>query len=212
METLLKESCFLINNRKKISAAETNKQELVGVFGKTGAGKSSLINAVLGEKDLLPSGGITACTSVMVKVEANMINSKYMAEIEFITKEASALSIGMVKYIRTGSQNANDTERYYWPLVKCVTIKLPDAADLLEHVALVDLPGTGDCNKSRDEMWKSLLGSVSAVWIVSDTNRAASEKEPWEILNSTISLMGNGGECRSISFICSKSDLIEDFT
>ena len=42
----------------------------------------------------------------------------------------------------------------YWPLVKCVTIKVPNASEHLQHVALIDLPGTGDCNKSRDEMWK----------------------------------------------------------
>lgn len=66
---------------------ETDKRELVGVFGKTGAGKSSLINAIIKEKNLLPSGSINACTSVMIKVEANTRSTKYEAEIEFITKE-----------------------------------------------------------------------------------------------------------------------------
>nr|XP_020444959.1 nuclear GTPase SLIP-GC-like [Monopterus albus] len=73
--------------KTKISDLETDKKELVGVFGKTGAGKSSLINAIIGEKDLLPSGTVSACTSVMIKVETNMHSLKYEAEIEFITKE-----------------------------------------------------------------------------------------------------------------------------
>ncbi|XP_078140987.1 uncharacterized protein LOC139931527 isoform X1 [Centroberyx gerrardi] len=260
--------------KDKLNDLETGKKQLVGVFGKTGAGKSSLINAIIGKKDLLPSGDVSACTSVMIKVEANMSNSKYMAEIEFITKQewkdelcsisnvikenedgdddddfeklsalygtdnrkspeelmgnkyfieipeflkcrkkiltcesSSELSEKLAKYTRGDKKESG---RQYWPLVKCVTIKVPNVTDLLEHVTLVDLPGSGDCNKSRDEMWKEIVGSCSTVWIVTDTNRAASEKEPWEILDDTISLMGNGGECRSISFICTKSDAFED--
>ncbi|TNN25326.1 Nuclear GTPase SLIP-GC [Liparis tanakae] len=79
-----------LNNflRRKINDLETDKREVVGVFGRTGAGKSSLINAVIGERNLLPSGSGDACTSVMIKVEANEPNStKYEADIEFITKE-----------------------------------------------------------------------------------------------------------------------------
>lgn len=48
------------------------------------------------------------------------------------------------------------------------------------------------------------------MWIVSDIARATSEKESWEILDSTVSLFGPGGECRSISFICTKTDDIEE--
>ncbi|KAK6312291.1 hypothetical protein J4Q44_G00179550 [Coregonus suidteri] len=59
-------------------------------------------------------------------------------------------------------------------------------------------------------MWKSFVGNCSAVWIVSDIARATSEKESWEILDSTVSLFGPGGECRSISFICTKTDDIEE--
>ncbi|TNN32165.1 Nuclear GTPase SLIP-GC [Liparis tanakae] len=74
--------------RRKINDLETDKREVVGVFGRTGAGKSSLINAVIGERNLLPSGSVNACTSVMIKVEANEQNStKYEADIEFITQE-----------------------------------------------------------------------------------------------------------------------------
>ncbi|XP_010787147.1 nuclear GTPase SLIP-GC-like [Notothenia coriiceps] len=269
---------FLKNNIKHL---ETDKREVVGVFGRTGAGKSSLINAVIGVQDLLPSGDISACTSVMIKVEANMRNPKYEAEIEFITKEdwkeelwtlfnflgddddqekdedyldsvetlsmlygeewrnkspenlmdkkffreipeflsskskiltsdtAKELSAELVKYTRSESkeEDAQDVKRWYWPLVKCVTFRVPKN-DFLRHVTLVDLPGNGDRNKSRDRMWKKVVGSCSTVWIVAEINRAASEKESWEILKESCSLMGNGGECRQIHFICTKSDII----
>lgn len=74
-------------HRNKISDLEINKRELVGVFGRTGAGKSSLINAIIDEKNLLPTGSISACTSVVIKVEANTRSLKYEAEIEFIKEE-----------------------------------------------------------------------------------------------------------------------------
>uniref|UniRef100_A0A4W5PIB2 Uncharacterized protein n=1 Tax=Hucho hucho TaxID=62062 RepID=A0A4W5PIB2_9TELE len=271
--------------RGKIQTLEKDKKVIVGVFGKTGAGKSFLINTILGETKLLPSGNQGACTSVMIQVEANMTDSdsKYIAEIEFMTEEewkeeleshfrdrsykdgnedqemddydddnekisslygkdgsgatleelmdrkhfreipefhlsvkkifkcntAEELSEKITCYTRSDTQS--DTfKRQYWPLVKCITIKVPNSKDLLEHVVLVDLPGNGDCNKSRDEMWISFVGNCSAVWIVSDIARAYSEKESWEILDSTVSLFGPGGECRSISFICTKTDNIEE--
>ncbi|KAF3700184.1 Nuclear GTPase SLIP-GC [Channa argus] len=266
--------------KSTISDLDTDKRELVGVFGKTGAGKSFLINAIIEEKDLLPSGSISACTTVMIKVEANMLNLKYEAEIEFITKEewkdelwylyhilgdkadeerdedycdtveklsavygeewknkspenlmdikyfreipeflcyrrkiltcesAKELSAKFVKYTRSDSKEA-EVRRWYWPLVKCVTVRVP-CNSLLQHVTLVDLPGNGDRNKSRDTMWKGIVGNCSTVWIVTEINRAAAEREPWEILESASSLMGNGGECQHIHFICTKSDLIED--
>uniref|UniRef100_UPI0037E73EC8 nuclear GTPase SLIP-GC-like n=1 Tax=Semicossyphus pulcher TaxID=241346 RepID=UPI0037E73EC8 len=271
--------------KEKMGDLETEKRELVGVFGKTGAGKSSLINAIIGEKDLLPSGSVTACTTVMIKVEANMKSQKYEAEIQFITKEewredlwflltftvndadrdeqdaddyaagvemlsalygeewrnnsqenlmndrhfreipgfinsnkktltcdsAKELSAKLVKYTRSGSKNKEGKEvnRWFWPLVKCVIVRVPNN-DFLQHVTLVDLPGSGDRNKSRDKMWKGVIQSCSTVWIVTDINRAAAEKEPWEILESASSLMGNGGQCQQIHFICTKSDIIEE--
>ncbi|XP_012776815.2 nuclear GTPase SLIP-GC isoform X1 [Maylandia zebra] len=271
--------------KKKISDLETDKRELVGVFGKTGAGKSSLINAIIEEKNLLPSGSINACTSVMIKLEANTYSSKYEAEIEFITKEewndelwsfhqfsckngdhemednddyhdaveklsavygeewkqkssenlmkskyfkaipeflqskrkiltcesANELCAKVVKYTRSDSkqEEGNEGKKWFWPLVKCVTVRVPNKS-LLQHVTLVDLPGNGDCNKSRDQMWKGILGDCSTVWIVTEINRAASEKEAWEILESVSSLIGNGGECQQIHFICTKSDLLDD--
>ncbi|KAG7242908.1 hypothetical protein INR49_018163 [Caranx melampygus] len=270
--------------KSKICDLETDKRELVGVFGKTGAGKSSLINAVIGVKNLLPSGSVSACTSVMIKVEANKVSTKYEAEIEFITKEewedelwplehilrddadqekiddddddfcakltalygeewrnmstktfmeerhfreipeflqcrkkiltsesAKELSAKLVKYTRSNLEEGEGSgiKRWYWPLVKCVTVRVP-GNDYLQHVTLVDLPGNGDRNKSRDNMWKEIVGSCSTVWIVTEINRAASEREAWEILEDACSLMGNGGECQCIYFICTKSDHIED--
>ncbi|XP_026020781.1 nuclear GTPase SLIP-GC-like [Astatotilapia calliptera] len=269
-------SAFL---KDQIKDLETERRHLVGVFGRTGAGKSSLINAIINKEGLLPSASVSACTSVMIKVEATN-GSKYEAHIEFITKEdwenevqslkqaledhdddddgggnddcldhdgklsalygeewkekstlslmdnkyfrdipeflkpkikilesdsAEGLSEEFVRYTRSESNETEEVKRWYWPLVKCVTVKVPDN-DFLDHVTLVDLPGNGDRNKSRNEMWRQIVGDCSTVWIVAEITLAASENEAWEILKSAHGLIGNGGQCEQIHFICTKSD------
>lgn len=65
----------------------TRARTVVGVVGNTGAGKSSVINAILDEERLVPTNCMRACTAVIIEMSwnsSNEENSKYRAEIEFI--------------------------------------------------------------------------------------------------------------------------------
>ena len=59
----------------------------IAVVGATGAGKSSLINAVVDQFSVLPTSGTQACTSVVVKIENNEDGEQYEADIEFLSRE-----------------------------------------------------------------------------------------------------------------------------
>nr|XP_024655985.1 nuclear GTPase SLIP-GC-like [Maylandia zebra] len=202
--------------RKKISDLETDKRELVGVFGKTGAGKSSLINAIIKEKNLLPSGSVNACTSVMIKVEANTRSSKYEAEIEFITKEEWKDELwSFCQFLDNNEdQDKKDDDDYRDAVEKLSALygeewKEKSSENLMENKYFKEIP---EFLQSRRKILRceSIVGDCSTVWIVTDINRATSEKEAWEILESVSSLIGNGGECQQIHFICTKSDLLDD--
>ncbi|KAJ8333143.1 hypothetical protein SKAU_G00420390 [Synaphobranchus kaupii] len=65
---------------------------------------------------------------------------------------AKELSESIKCYIRSDEENLSS-----WPLVKKVTITLPQSPALPERIVLVDMPGGGDVNKQRSEMWKEVL-------------------------------------------------------
>ncbi|KAL4593323.1 nuclear GTPase SLIP-GC-like, partial [Arapaima gigas] len=123
--------------------------------------------------------------------------------LTFDTAEELSQHIG--SYIRSDS----DGGLQYWPLVKCVTISLPRSPALLDRIVLVDLPGTGDANKQRDEMWKECLSRCASVWIVSDINRALSDKEAQKIFDESLRTIAGAGECHNITFVCTKTDDID---
>ena len=84
------------------------------------------------------------------------MKSPYVALISlYYVLQAKGLSAKLVIYTKSEAE-AGDVRRLYWPVVKCVTIRVPNN-DLLKHVTLVDLPGNGDRNKSRDKMWKTVI-------------------------------------------------------
>ncbi|EFE39643.1 hypothetical protein TRV_05673 [Trichophyton verrucosum HKI 0517] len=60
----------------------------IGVVGATGAGKSSLINALLGEKRLVPTSGMRACTAAITEISYCHGPWNYEAEIQFVSRSA----------------------------------------------------------------------------------------------------------------------------
>ncbi|SPQ22881.1 33a1c8c7-d86f-4eb1-815a-97caacca19ac [Thermothielavioides terrestris] len=79
-----------IKTSNELRSQTAYRRTVVGVVGSTGAGKSSVINAVLDEEGLLPTNFMRACTAVVTEVAYNpsdRIDEKYRAEIHFISRE-----------------------------------------------------------------------------------------------------------------------------
>ncbi|KAK8136375.1 hypothetical protein PG984_004315 [Apiospora sp. TS-2023a] len=76
-----------INTQKDLAQP---RRIVVGVVGNTGAGKSSVINAIMDEERLLPTNCLRACTASPTEISYNYSDDPselYKAEVEFITHE-----------------------------------------------------------------------------------------------------------------------------
>ncbi|KAK2047267.1 hypothetical protein LZ31DRAFT_611073 [Colletotrichum somersetense] len=70
--------------------ADRRSETRVGVVGNTGDGKSSTINALLDEENLLPTNCMRACTAVPTEVSYNHDSDEenpYLAGVEFISRD-----------------------------------------------------------------------------------------------------------------------------
>ncbi|XP_067416220.1 uncharacterized protein [Emydura macquarii macquarii] len=251
----------------------------IAVVGNTGAGKSSLLNALLDEEAVLPTSAMRACTAVVVEISKTSGKSLYEADVEFLSKEewdnelkalledmkdksgnlkkrcpdrkteaGAAYSrvkavYGMIaelsklkqmeevtqhlgtvkhisaekaadfrtkieKFIDSRTDNLRDMKGgEFWPIVKCVKIRVPGSDVLKTGAVLVDLPGVRDSNAARDSAAKEYLKNCNAVWVVASITRAVDDKTAKEILSANLRrqlLMD--GQYGSLAFVCTKTD------
>ncbi|KAH7416967.1 Dynamin family-domain-containing protein [Cadophora sp. MPI-SDFR-AT-0126] len=72
---------------EQLQKQKVDTPTIIGVVGNTGAGKSSVINAMLDEERLVPTNCMRACTAVVTEMSYNHSEdprTRYRADIEFI--------------------------------------------------------------------------------------------------------------------------------
>ncbi|CAN9336093.1 unnamed protein product [Alternaria alternata] len=145
---------------EKVLPQSERKRTVVGVVGNTGAGKSSVINAMLDEERLVPTNCMRACTAVVTEMSWNNStdpSSRYRAEIEFISpaeweKELTVLLRDFLSENGTLSREAQDPNSdagIAWAKFHSVYPTIPkdalgacDVPSLMSERAVVEVLGT----------------------------------------------------------------------
>ena len=85
---------ILFTIREELEHLEDQKEPktIIAIVGATGEGKSSLINALLDHRNVLPTSGMRACTAVVVEVVENTDSDQFEADIEFRSEEVKLCS------------------------------------------------------------------------------------------------------------------------
>lgn len=77
-----------IKTLTRLSDVTADEELTIGIVGRTGVGKSSLLNAIIDEPLLLPVSSFKACTSVPIRIRSiSNSENKYQARIDFLTRK-----------------------------------------------------------------------------------------------------------------------------
>jgi GTPase SAR1 family protein len=133
---------------------------VIGILGNTGAGKSSLINALLDEESLIPTNCMRACTAVPTEISYNHhedADRAYRGDVEFVSmedwkKEVSILLAELVDpnrklskdYLQadTGAGIAYAKIKAVYPQLSNDQLAKSTVKDLLEDSAVQNVLGT----------------------------------------------------------------------
>ncbi|XP_077788779.1 nuclear GTPase SLIP-GC isoform X2 [Podarcis muralis] len=165
---------------------------------KTEAGAAySRVKAVYGRVDELE------------KLEEMQEVTQHLGTVKHVCAEtATEFRAAIERFIDSRTDNLREMKGgEFWPIVKCVRIRLAKAEVLRTGAVLVDLPGVRDANAARDSVAKEYLKNCRAVWVVASITRAVDDKTAKETLSASVRrqlLMD--GLYGSLAFVCTKSD------
>ncbi|KAH0617302.1 hypothetical protein JD844_015339 [Phrynosoma platyrhinos] len=143
------------------------------------------------------------------KLEQMQEVTQYLGTVKHLSAEtATVFRSSIEKFIDSRTDNLREMKGgEFWPIVKCVRIRVANSEVLKTGAVLVDLPGTRDSNAARDEAAKEYLKDCTAVWVVASITRAVDDKTAKEMLSASLRrqlLMD--GRYGSLAFVCTKTD------
>ncbi|XP_039177255.1 nuclear GTPase SLIP-GC isoform X3 [Crotalus tigris] len=165
---------------------------------KTEAGAAySRVKAVYGRVDELE------------KLEDRQGVTQHLGTVKRICAETAAdFHMKIEKFIDSRTDNLREMKGgEFWPIVKCVRIRVAKAEVLRTGAVLVDLPGIRDSNAARDTVAREYLKDCNAVWVTASITRAVDDKTARELLSANFRRqLFMDGLYGSLAFICTKTD------
>jgi GTPase SAR1 family protein/predicted nucleic acid-binding Zn-ribbon protein len=167
---------------------------VIGVVGNTGAGKSSIINALLDEERLLPTNCMRACTAVITEISYNYDSTAYYAEIDFISDRDWRLELEtLFKDLLDGSGNVSsecaneETEagiayakiKAVYPKLTKENISNSSVEELMRHGNVARVLGSSRSIEERDCLvfYKKLQAFVDSKEKTTKSEKDKSDKE-----------------------------------
>jgi GTPase SAR1 family protein len=167
---------------------------VIGVVGNTGAGKSSVINALLDEERLLPTNCMRACTAVITELSYNYDSAAYSAEIEFIAAKDWRVELEtLFKDLLDGSGNISkdcnneDSEagiayakiKAVYPKLTREDISKSSVEELMKHANVSALLGSSKAIKETDSLifYRKLQSFVDSKEKTTKSEKDKSDRE-----------------------------------
>lgn len=172
------------------------------VVGEVKKGKSSFINALLGDPNLLPTSSDVATSTVykLMYGTSKKIKVFTRADTEDTAATQAPIEISEDQLKEYGTEDGNPNNK---KKVDFIGIQVPHPL-LKSGVAIIDTPGLGGLfEKHRDITWR-YIPSADAIFFVLDSVEAVASKTEMECLAKLRNLSP------LIFFIQTKTDLVEE--
>ncbi|XP_077625848.1 nuclear GTPase SLIP-GC isoform X2 [Crocuta crocuta] len=204
---------YLINRLLALIEKPSLDPIYIGLFGSTGAGKSSLINAIIQQAMFLPVSGESICTSCIVQVSSGSCE-QYEAKIHLLSDQEWKEELKNLTKLLHRTEELDREEADAW-----------DRDDAMEEAIwkLQMLYGNGAERKNYEELLRAkpkgkiptsriitlkaeeTIDKCSVIWVISDIERVSGGRAHEDLLNESIKACQRGF-CRDIALVVTKTD------
>ncbi|MFD7311698.1 dynamin family protein [Promicromonospora sp. NPDC059942] len=153
---------------------------LVVVGGSTGAGKSTLVNSVLGERVTQP-GVLRPTTKAPVLVH-HPLDARWFSTDRVLPGLARVTASGTGTPTRSAVGPAAAEQGHGAPHDPSRTLRLVSSDSLPKGLALLDAPDIDSVDTANRELAAQLLGAAD-LWLFVTTSARYADAVPWDLLN-----------------------------